>query len=124
MRSDCRKHGPGSIGEEVNRFINGYRNGSDMTKSHGKPETIVVAHILWVDSVSLRGWHEAAKDGPEPIVSCGILAHEDDAGVTISTSLGATGNYADQMTIPKGAIVRWTQFHVARENWTRGPSDP
>ena len=70
------------------------------------------ALIEWQDSVSTRGWHPPSDDGPDRIVSLGLVAREDESCVVISTSAGTTGHYADQMAIPRAAILRMERFEV------------
>lgn len=70
-----------------------------------KPEIKVNAvQIKWVDSSSIYGWRPPSSDSACEIRSIGIVVSQDKHNMTISTSKSESGNFMDQLTIPKQAI--------------------
>lgn len=70
-----------------------------------KPEIKVQAvQVKWVDSSSIYGWRQPSEDTASEIKSVGIIVGQDKHNLTISTSKSESGNFMDQLTIPKQAI--------------------
>ncbi len=66
-----------------------------------------VVCLTWNDSTGWKGWckPEDCADGPSSIESIGFVVHETKEYITISTSYGTTGNFADPICIPKACIT-------------------
>lgn len=65
-----------------------------------------IVFIEWIDSMRTEGWNKPEKDDALTIHSVGLLVGQDSKKVTISTSRCESGNYVDQLTIPKCSIVK------------------
>lgn len=67
--------------------------------------------IEWVDSARHDGWVDRQHESSDLVVhSIGLLVHEDDTTVTITTSLTSNEAFAP-LTIPKVAI-RMLRYHT------------
>jgi hypothetical protein len=60
--------------------------------------------VAWVDSVSTFGWREPNDHGPAVIMTSGFLVREDSKSISVSTSVGRSGNCLDQLCIPRACI--------------------
>lgn len=64
-------------------------------------------YVEWIDSSVCPGWKTEPFCGePAKIVSCGILVHFDEYGITIALGMSDNEDYHDQMKIPKLAILK------------------
>ncbi len=64
-----------------------------------------IVFVKWNDSFCSYGWNPPDQHGPSIIQSVGILVHHAKEFIVISTSRASAGNYCDQLTIPKKAII-------------------
>lgn len=89
------------------------RDGALMTKKHH-------AYIVrWRDSSTLRGWRHLTDSDHQvaTINSIGWLAEQTPRSVTITSSIGESGNVCDALTIPREAIVHMKRLkqHIVDE---------
>ena len=79
-------------------------------------------YVEWIDSSFHQGWEIQPFGGESSkIVSCGILVHFDEYGITIALGMSDNGNYHDQMKIPKCSIIkvkRISSFKMRPDNIT------
>ncbi len=62
--------------------------------------------IRWVDSCSYSGWQGADADhAVSEITSIGWEVKRTERSISISTSIGSTGNAMDVLTIPRSCII-------------------
>lgn len=69
-----------------------------------------VVCIEWEDACSASGWRPLDDEGPAKIHSVGLLISRTDTHVTITSSRSSTGNFMDQLHIPKCAIKKFREL--------------
>lgn len=75
------------------------------------PKVLRVELVVWRDHEGLPGWSSAseleewAKGDTTTCVSVGILVHEDDDSVVLSSSVHS-GGWGDSLKLLKSSVVR------------------
>lgn len=65
-------------------------------------------YVEWVDSSSIYGWRPPETcSAPATIKSVGYLLRQDHKGIVLTNGISElSGNVSDQMSIPKGAVLK------------------
>ncbi len=93
---------------------------SELTTSGENPDRVYeVAHVVWLDiedrtSQQWVSWDEAIEDATrpfQPILTAGVVLHEDEMRLVLSPSVGSEET-AGALTLPKSVIISDVRYTV------------
>lgn len=67
-------------------------------------------YIEWLDSYAAYGWRDEIKEIIFSLKSIGIVVHNTDKYITISTSISTEGSSNSPLSIPWCSITKFKQY--------------